>query len=531
LDGVGKVFERVLLNRLETHITKAGALSANQYGFRRSKSTIDAIEEVLSIAESAKRGPVQDRDLCVLVTLDVRNTFNSAPWRFIDEALRRSSVPHYLVKILRSYMEDRKLKIGEDMYIPVTCGVPQGSVLWPTLWNLFYDGVLRLPVREGVRLVAFADDVAVVAAARNAELVEQLVNPTLVDIVEWMNTNGLRLAPDKSECVVLTNKKAYRNPDLHIQGCHLPVERAIRYLGVRLDTRLSFVDHATTVAAGARKAAATLGRLMPNVGGPSQSKRKFLMSVVHSRLLYGAEVWADSSSRFQKSSNALLQAQRCAALKVARCYRSVSDMAALVLARMPPVTILAGVRKRTAAAKKAGAALVKRDTTDDIIRRWQYLWDSTEKAAWTRRLIPDLSRWWQWGPREVSYHMSQALSGHGCFQNYLWTRDKTPSPACPHCTAEVDDAEHTVFVCFFWSAERSEVEQSLGRPVRPEDVMDFLCGPSAAELPTESPLRTRILAAAGRRKGQFIHMVEKIMGSKEELERAKQQEAAVAAVA
>lgn len=530
LDGVGKVFERVLLNRLETHIIRAGALNANQHGFRRSKSTIDAIEEVLSIAESAKRGPVQNRDLCVLVTLDVRNAFNSAPWRFIDEALRRSSVPHYLVKILRSYMEDKKLRISEDMNIPVTCVVPQGSVLGPTLWNLFYDGVLRLPVREGVRLVAFADDVAVVAVAHNAELVEQLVNPTLVDIVEWMTTNGLRLAPEKSECVVLTNKKAYRNPDLHIQGCHIPVERAIRYLGVRLDTRLSFVDHATSVAAEARKAATALGRLMPNVGGPSQSKGKLLMSVVHSRLLYGAEVWADSSAKTQKSSNALLQAQRCAALKVARCYRTVSDMAALVLARMPPVTLLAGARKRTAAAKNTGAVLVKRDTTDDVIRRWQSLWDSTKKASWTKRLIPDLSRWWQCGPREVIYHMSQALSGHGCFQNYLWTRDKTLSPACPHCTAEIDDVEHTVFVCFFWSAERKEVEQSLGRPVRPEDVMDLLCGPSAAELPAEPPLRGKILVAAGRREAQFLDMVEAIMGCKEELERARQREAAVAAV-
>jgi len=67
------------------------------------------------------------------------------------------------------------------------------------------------------------------------------------------------------------------------------------------------------------------------------------MSVVHSRLLYGAEVGADSVLEVQKSKNSLLQAQaqRCSALRVARCYRTVSDMASLVLARMPPVSLVA----------------------------------------------------------------------------------------------------------------------------------------------------------------------------------------------
>jgi len=419
-------------------------------------------------------------------------------------------------------MEDRELIIGKDTNIPVTCGVPQGSVLGPTLWNIFYDGVLRLPVREGVRLVAFADDVAVVAVAHNTELVKQLVNPTLVDIVEWMTTNGLRLAPEKSECVVLTNKKAYRNPDLYIQGCHIPVERAIRYLGVWLDTRLSFVDHATSVAVGARKAAAALGRLMPNVGGPSQSKWKLFMSVVHSRLLYGAEVWADSADATQKSRNALLQAQRCAALRVARCYRTVSDMASLVLARMPPVPLLAQCRKKTAMAKKSGDIIYKHEAIADTVAQWQALWDSTQdKAAWTERLIPDLSRWWYSGPKQITFHMAQALTGHGCFQKYLWTRDKARSSACLQCPAESDDAEHTLFVCMHWSGERMQLEQSLGRPVRPDDVMNVLCGLVPAELPEDLPTRRRIILAATRRRELFIHMVENIMGRKEEMERER----------
>jgi len=157
-------------------------------------------------------------------------------------------------------------------------------------------------MRDGVKLIAFADDVAVVAVAHDAWHVEQLVNPTLDDIVVWMTTNGPKLAPEKAECVVLTKKRSFRPHNLYIQGHQIQVKRAIiRYLGVHLDTRLSFVEHATTAALGARKAASAIGRLMPNVGGPTQTKRQLLISVVHSLVLYGAAVWSDQVLSYQKS--------------------------------------------------------------------------------------------------------------------------------------------------------------------------------------------------------------------------------------
>lgn len=76
----------------------------------------------------------------------------------------------------------------------------------------------------------------------------------------------------------------------------------------------------------------------------------------------------------------LLQAQRCAVLKVARCYRSVSDSAALVLARMPPAFLLAADRKSAAAAKKTGARQARLGI-GGIIEQWQALWDSTTTKA------------------------------------------------------------------------------------------------------------------------------------------------------
>ncbi|KAL4089758.1 hypothetical protein QTP88_024729 [Uroleucon formosanum] len=245
LDGVGKLFERLILCRLNAHLDANDSLSNLQFGFRRGRSTSDALRCVIEQAERAARGPARSKKLCAVVAIGMRNAFNSAPWLLIDVVLQRRGFPGYLVRLLWSYMSGRSLLVdggdGDLTRIDVSCGVLQGSVIGPCLWNIFYDDLLRLELHESVKLVGFADDIALVITAPNAGLLENIGNAALRSIDRWMQDNGLQVAPQKSEAVVLTNKWAYRDPVFTLGGQQISVKPSKRYLGVQLDMRLTSV--------------------------------------------------------------------------------------------------------------------------------------------------------------------------------------------------------------------------------------------------------------------------------------------------
>jgi len=78
LDTTGKLYERIISNRIEEAMAKEKtSLADNQYGFRKGRSTIDAIDKVMNVVEDAGKGTIYQRQLCVLITLDVANAFNS----------------------------------------------------------------------------------------------------------------------------------------------------------------------------------------------------------------------------------------------------------------------------------------------------------------------------------------------------------------------------------------------------------------------------------------------------------------------
>ena len=242
-----------------------------------------------------------------------------------------------------------------------------------------YDGLLRIDTGGNVEdmsstsLVAFADDVAVVATGHTTSILEEVTNNVLTKIADWMdNTAGLTLAADKTEAVMLTTKRGYEMPVFSVKGVAVEPQEGLRYLGVQLSRKLGFKLHIETAAKKAGATAESLRKILPNVGGARQWKRKVLAMAVQSKLLYAAPVWADALE-FECNVKTLVRPQRRIALRVAKAYRTVSANAILVVAGMVPAHLKAQEQQFKFYSNfllKEGIVVEERNLRDMTFRKW-----------------------------------------------------------------------------------------------------------------------------------------------------------------
>lgn len=103
-------------------------------------------------------------------------------------------IPGYLLKPIRSNLSEISLMYEENGKVfprAITCGVPQGAVLGPILWNIIYDGLLRLQLPHGCTIVGFADDIGVLGVEKEGLELEDIMNPSIDVIANWLVNCGL----------------------------------------------------------------------------------------------------------------------------------------------------------------------------------------------------------------------------------------------------------------------------------------------------------------------------------------------------
>jgi len=178
---------------------------------------------------------------------------------------------------------------------------------------------------------------------------------------------------------------------IRVRNSLVRVSPSMKYLGVFLDSRLTFKPHFYHIDEKLSIITRALWRLMPNLRGPQERKRRLYAGILESVVLYAAPIWAGSLN----ARRLFHRWQRAIAIRVCSAYRSVSFDSAILLARIIPYELLAAEKARifwrVQDAKEAGLAWL--EEMDDIrvqertitLRQWMYwlpgLWSQIEGCS------------------------------------------------------------------------------------------------------------------------------------------------------
>lgn len=168
LSCVRKVYERMLLNRLEYWAETNGILSENQFAFRKGRSTMDCLTVLLNKIYTA----FECKKIVVVVFLDVEGAFDNVNILKLCWKMCLSGVSAKLVNAIYALVSRRRLLFvdddGNSFERSGYKGLPQGAPTSPFLYNL-YTADLRNVVSPDISVIEFADDVLLCVEDRSEE--------------------------------------------------------------------------------------------------------------------------------------------------------------------------------------------------------------------------------------------------------------------------------------------------------------------------------------------------------------------------
>ena len=181
----------------------------------------------------------------------------------------------------------------------INCGVPQGSVLGPLL-ILLYINDLNQAIKF-CKVHHFADDTNLLCLSNSIKTLNKLVNTDLKHLVNWLNANKISFNIKKTtEVIIFESNQNKFEGDLKIKLCgkRLYPTESVKYLGVKIDTTLSWQYHVNDLSIKLNRANALLFKMRKYV---SLKILKFIyFAFFDSYLSYCSLVWAQNFSTIQR---------------------------------------------------------------------------------------------------------------------------------------------------------------------------------------------------------------------------------------
>ncbi|QSZ33338.1 hypothetical protein DSL72_002926 [Monilinia vaccinii-corymbosi] len=295
LSCIGKGLERLVARRISWAAIHHGVISPQHGGALPKRSAVDLAVSFVYDTESAF---AQEKEV-TLVILDVQGAFDALLPRRLLDRMRNQGWPLELLRLIRSFLQDRRVKVRlEGVYtaeLRVQYGTPQGSPLSPVLYVLYLAELLN---QDRSLRFGYADDIAIYRASKTAEENVTKLERDVRQIMQWGAENKIAFAPEKLEMIHLSRKRGLNTPSIKVSPelTIRPVEAAgneqsaLRWLGIWLDRKLTFKHHVVERTTKATKVARHIkGLAGVKFGPPAASLRKAVITYIQSSLLYGLE--------------------------------------------------------------------------------------------------------------------------------------------------------------------------------------------------------------------------------------------------
>lgn len=335
INVMGKLLEKLIINRLTHYINTNNLDSKNQFGFKLQTSSIKAIDKALETISRART----KNEYVIVTSLDIKSAFDSAWWPAIFLRLRHINCPKNIYEILQSYIKDRHVSVSfSDCSVTkkMTKGCIQGSVCGPTLWNLILDDLLNKELPTGCYMQAYADDVLLVSHSKNVKELEAITNKALNIITEWGKTVKLTFGPDKSQAIAITRKAEKCN--IIIQNQRIKFTNQIKYLGIIIDNKLKFIKHVEYILEKAKKLFNKLMIYVRPTWGAHPGNVKIIYShVIEPIICYAASLWSPAALKYKLIHKKLLSIQRLFSIKSIQGFRTISTAASISIAQLTPL--------------------------------------------------------------------------------------------------------------------------------------------------------------------------------------------------
>ena len=243
---VGKIFEYVILRRLEDHVFTNNIINSNQFGYVKRSNTEVAISHILDPIYTH----LDTRDAVSLTCIDLSKAYDCINHEILIMKFRKLKLSKFFLNLLISYLNNRKqaTKVGDKLSIFMTIifGTPQGGVLSGLFFNIYVNSIFYIPLSG--KILLYCDDMSIVNFASNSQILKEYIENDLKLISNWLDSHMLAPNISKTKYILFHNRmrfESFTEQALNIKFKDILIERVevVQILGIKIDETLSFKWH------------------------------------------------------------------------------------------------------------------------------------------------------------------------------------------------------------------------------------------------------------------------------------------------